>query len=371
MTRRIAHFVKKMDVGGTETLLMNIYRNIDRNRFQFDFVVETEDTGFYDKEIIELGGKVIPLKNSPQSGVFRYIESLKQVFQNGNFYGIHSHIHLLSGLVLGVASSYPIPIRIAHSHTIDLKQSSFFRKWGYRPIMKILIEKCAMHKLSCSIPAGNDLFLNKKNTTIIKNAININRFLFPTFNRVEIRRKFKIGKNVFVVGHIGRFHTEKNHAFLLEIFEQVVQMNMNSLLVLVGDGPLLNDIKRVVINKKLENHVLFLGLQTDIASITGLFDIVVFPSRVEGLGMVLIEAQASGLPIVAASNIPHEVDVGLKLVSFLPLDGQESYKNWAREVILKGNDRIEDAAIRKEKLMKSGYDLSDVVRQYEALYETV
>ena len=371
MTRRIAHFVRKMDVGGTETLIMNVYRNIDRERFQFDFVVETKESGFYDKEILELGGKIISLKHSPQSGVFRYINSLKQVFQNENFYGIHSHIHLLSGLVLGVASTYPIPIRIAHSHTIDLNQSTFFKKWGYSPIMKILIEKYAMNKLSCSIPAGNDLFLNKKNTTIIKNAIKIDRFLYPTYNSLEMRKRFNIDSNVFVVGHIGRFQLEKNHVFLIEIFEQVLQVNMNSLLVLVGEGPFMNEIKRMVIHKKLEKHVLFLGLQADIASIMGLFDIFVFPSIVEGLGMVLIEAQASGLPVVASSNIPHEVDVGLNLVTFLALDGHEAHKNWANAVIFKRNDRIENVGKRLEKLKNSGYDLSKVVKQYEALYETV
>lgn len=355
---RILHTVVKMGHGGAETLIMNIYRNIDRSKVQFDFLTSKE--GDYESEIKALGGKIyrIPYIDIAK---FSYPKSLYDFFKEHPQYTIvHSHMDKMSGVVLREAKKAGVPIRIAHSHSTknegNLVNKLIKDYYGH------YINGAANFKFACSKTAQAFLYGKEGTAQIIKNGIETQRFHFDRTTRAEYREKYHLEKN-FVVGHVGRFNEPKNHLFLVEVFSKIVQKKSDAVLVLVGQGKLEGEVRRKVKQLNLQNNVLFLGQRDDIAELLQMMDVFVFPSIYEGFPMSLVEAQASGLECIVSDVITKEVELTDK-IRFLPLDcGTEA---WCNEILKEKNndDREEYAAL----IENEGFDINTTIEWLQSFY---
>ena len=333
---RILHVVGGMNRGGVETWLMHVLRNIDRDRFQMDFLVHTEKPCPYDDEARVLGSKIIPCL-SP-SKPWLYGRNFKRILREYGPYDIvHSHVHHFSGYVLYLAKQAGVPIRIAHSHNdtsaIDAKAGLHRRL--YLTLTQWLIDRYATLGLAASYKVATVLF-NRAWKTDSRWQILYCGFDMTPFRElvdsVAIRAEFGIPADAFVVGHVGRFEEEKNHQFLIDIVAEIAQREPKMHLLLIGDGSLRSEIQQKVIQNGLANRVTFAGLRADIPQLMlGAIDLFLLPSIYEGLGLVLIEAQAAGLPCVFSDVVPEEANAVKPLVRQVSLSKPAS--DWAEAVI--------------------------------------
>lgn len=301
---RVAQIVGKWVGGGVEAVIMNYYRNIDRTKIQFDFICDDDSTNIPYDEIEKLGGNVILIP--PYQKIFKYHKKLKKILKEGNYKIVHSHINTLSVFSLYAAKCAGVPVRIAHSHSTTNKKEKKKNiiKIMLRPFAKLF----ATNYMACTEHAGRWMFGNKeferKNVTILNNAIDVENFKFNEFIRKDVRNKLNINDDTVVVGHIGRFVEQKNHEFLIDVFNEYHKHNNNSILLLVGQGPLMKEIEDKVHELKIEENVLFLGQRSDVNELYQAMDIFLFPSLYEGLGMVAVEAQVAGCACICSTEVP-------------------------------------------------------------------
>ncbi|MFD0829849.1 glycosyltransferase family 1 protein [Neobacillus sp. M.A.Huq-85] len=356
---RVLHVVVNMNRGGAETLLMNLYRNIDRDKVQFDFLTCKE--GVFDAEIEQLGGKIHRIPYISEVGHFGYIKELKNFLTENNHYKIiHAHMDKMSGLVLREANKAGIPIRISHSHNTSSEGgiASKIYKWYAGKA----IRSNATNLFACSKTAAKWLFKNNTNPIhIIKNGIECEKFSFSQETREEVRTELNFKNNQLVLGHVGRFNHQKNHGFLIHLFEKYHKINPNSVLILIGDGPLRLDIQKKVEKLKLEDHVKFMGVRNDIHRLLHAFDLFIFPSLHEGLPVSLIEAQAAGLKCLISENISREVDMGIHLVEFLPINDTNI---WLEKI----NNTKVNRSISINSLVNHGYEIKGTAVNIEKFY---
>jgi glycosyltransferase involved in cell wall biosynthesis len=359
---RILHVVVNMNRGGAETLLMNIYRNIDRSKIQFDFLTCRE--GIFDQEIIQMGGTVHRIPYVSDIGHFQYIKQLEKFFSNHLEYKIvHSHMDKMSGLVLRAAKKAGIIHRIAHSHSTS-SEGGLITKC-YKWYAGRNISPNATKLLACSKQAARWLFSKEsENSLILKNGIESDRFKYSLKKRVQIREELEINDESFIIGHVGRFSTPKNHIFLIEIFREVIKVRSNSRLILVGEGPLLPEIKNKVSEYHLEDNVKFLGSRSDVDQLLQAFDLFLFPSFYEGLPVTLIEAQGAGLTCLISDSITKEVDLGLDLIEYYPLSDR---KVWIERIKTIGVSK-EQRTLSNHVLSRKGYDIKDTTKQLQNFY---
>lgn len=359
---RILHAVVNMNRGGAETLIMNLYRNIDRYRVQFDFLTCKE--GAFDEEIIGLGGRIHRIPYISEVGHSGYLRALHQFFRtHADCYSIiHSHMDRMSGHVLRAAQRAGISVRIAHSHS-TASEGKFFNK-VYKWYAGNNLQSSATHFMSCSMDAARWLFPKKiKNTIILPNGIESEKFKFLDTIRTSVRDELGIKENEFVVGHVGRFVPVKNHKFILEIFQKLVNERPESVLVLTGDGPLRSEIERIISNYGLTQKVKMLGVRNDVHRLMQAFDVLVFPSLYEGLPVTLVEAQGAGLPCLVSEHISREVDLKLDLMQFLPIN---KVGNFVR--ILTEMKKNEQRKISNHRLYHSGFDIQYSAKFIEEFY---
>lgn len=361
---RVLHVVVNMNRGGAETLIMNLYRNIDRSKVQFDFLTCKE--GAFDSEIIELGGKIHRIPYISDVGHFGYIKALNHFFTTHKEYKIvHSHMDKMSGLVLKAAQKAGIPVRIAHSHSTQSEGGMAARLYKWYAGKHIL--PSSTHLLACSDSAADWLFSSHSSAaTILKNGIDVEKFTFSQDVRTEVRKELGIDNESYVIGHVGRFNNPKNHSFLIDIFADFNKIKPESLLILVGDGPLRCDIEKKVINLKLEEKIKFLGIRDDINRLFQTFDVFVFPSLFEGLGMVLIEAQASGLPCLVSDVVPNEADLNLGLLDYIPLSSKSI---WVKKMT--SNYQRIPSNICSDSINQSGYNIHDSAKWITEFYKSI
>ena len=360
---RILHVLGRLDRGGAETMVMNIYRNIDRTRIQFDFVKHTDEKCDFDDEIISLGGKIYSVPRYNGKNHLRYIRAwLKLLSDNKEYKIIHGHMRSTASIYLKIAKKLKI-ITIAHSHNTSSGK-------GFSALVKNILQypirNIADYLFACSIPAGRWLFgskhITKDNFFIINNAINTKAFSYNKEVRLQKRKELDIQNN-FVLGHVGRFHPQKNHDFLIEIFIEMQKINKNTILLLVGNGELVDHIKAKVDYYGIKDKVKFLGMREDVPQIFQAMDAFVLPSHYEGLGIVAIEAQASGLPCIISSNLPQEVSIS-KLVSRVGLNKAANY--WASHIM--DFSRIQKRENMDAIIKEQGYDIHDMTKSIQDWY---
>lgn len=316
---RIAQIVGKWVGGGVEAVIMNYYRNMDKSKIQFDFICDSDSTNIPYEEIESLGGKVILVP--PYQKVFKYQKELVKIFKDNKYNVVHSHINTLSVFPLRAAKKAGVKFRIAHSHSTTNKKE--WKKNILKQVLRPFSKFYATHYMCCSEFAGRWLFGNKTfdkgNVYVLNNAIELDKFKYSEIIRQEKRRELGINDETLVIGHVGRFVQQKNHAFLIDVFNEVHKVNSNSVLILVGQGPLEEEIKEKVKKLGLSNNVKFLGQRIDVNELYQTFDVFLLPSLYEGLGMVLIEAQSAGCYCIASSEVPKEVSVN-NFVKFIDLN---------------------------------------------------
>ncbi|MBO5095069.1 MAG: glycosyltransferase family 1 protein [Lachnospiraceae bacterium] len=400
---RILHVLGRLDRGGAETMVMNLYRHMDRNRIQFDFVIHTEDVCDYTEEVKRLGGKIYSMKPFRASTAARYCGQWRRFFERHPEYRVvHGHMRSTASLYLREAKKAGL-VTIAHSHNTSSGK-------GFSALVKNILQYPlrfqADYLFACSRGAGVWLY-GKRACKGIKfhlllNGIEPEAFRFDARRREEKRREMTAPKDSGRAGagdmqspgeapvflHIGRMETQKNHAFLLRIMKEVVNGCPQARLWLCGVGPLEDELKKQVGTLGIETQVRFLGMRTDVPELMQAADGVIFPSLFEGLPVTLIEAQAAGLPVLMSDTITEEV-ILTGLVRTMPLS--ETPGTWAEEALRMtgggelgdalrvAEDGKTDAALRNAEggrreayadvIGRSGYDVAENAKKLERFYE--
>ena len=360
---RVLHNIVLMDTGGIETLVMNLYKHIDRERLQFDFLVHRPQEGYYEKQIRDYGGKVFrtcPF-NPVHQGQFK--KECMEVFENHPEYKVfHAHQEL-NLWTLRYAHQAGIPTRIAHSHNaktvINLKYFFFLYE-------KMFIKKHCTDMFMCSTPAGEWSFGKKAvkdgRVEFIKNGIETSRFKYDEQTRRELREELGVGDKI-VIGHIGRFMQQKNHSFLLEIFKIIHDKNPNTVLALCGEGRLEDDIKKKASELGIENDILFLGVRSDTNRVYQAYDLFLFPSLWEGLPLTGIEAQTAGLSVLMSDIITPETIVTDNVTQFSLNQSAEAWADKALDIL--SNFNRTDC---QPQVKKAGFDVRDTAEWLQSFY---
>nr|WP_280518681.1 glycosyltransferase family 1 protein [Lederbergia wuyishanensis] len=351
-----------MNRGGAETLIMNLYRNIDRSKIQFDFL--TCKQGDYDKEIISLGGRIHRIPYISEVGHFKYKKELNHFFlKNSQYTIVHSHLDKMSGFVLNAAKKACIPVRISHSHSTRSEGGYIARL--YKWFSGKLLQKSATHLIACSEHAAKWLFpRDYKNAKVLKNGIDTSKFAFSKEMRKIVRKELEIEDNFFVIGHVGRFSHVKNHRLLIEVFAKLHKNNQNSILILAGDGPLKSSIQKRVKELNLHKNVKFIGIRNDIERILQALDVFVFPSFYEGVPVSLIEAQAAGLPCIISDQITRDIDLDLNLINFVPLNDPIIWVDRIMEKV----SVIQRASFDSNVFLNKGFDIKSTAKHMTDYY---
>jgi len=305
-----------------------------------DFLVHTADRGLYDEEVRALGSLIIPCLSHTHP--LQYALNFRRVLrQYGPYDVVHSHVHHYSGYVLLLAAMAGVPVRIAHSHSAPAYLRNPYRRTMllrtmYRRTMQAMLGICATRGLAVSAEAGDHLFSHNwrnypEQWQLQHLGIDLSRFDIPV-DRDSLRRAVGIPSDALVIGHVGRFVAAKNHAFLAEIARELIKLEPKAVFLLVGDGPLRSEVEAKVNGYSIEKHFIFAGLRSDVpALMKGAMDVFLFPSLYEGLGLVLLEAQAAGLTSVISDIVPGESDAIPSLVDRLALGNSAS--TWAHAVL--------------------------------------
>ncbi|MCI2255203.1 glycosyltransferase family 1 protein [Domibacillus sp. PGB-M46] len=361
---KVLHVVGAMNRAGTETMLMNIYRNINHEKIQFDFISYSPQDAHYDGEIKKLGGRVIKLRKT--NSIKELYDAIKKY---GPYEAIHSHTLFHCGIANMAGLLAGVKVRISHAHTTLDNSESIARK-AYINVMRVFINTFSTHLLACSKGAGRYLFgeknLKKKMYSYFPNAVDYNAFLQEPYKEVAEFKKREGLENSIVIGHVGRFMEAKNHVFLLEVMKSVLKKDPSTKLLLVGEGHLKAKIEKEAIQAGIEKNIRFVGVREDIPTMMHSMDVFVFPSIYEGLGLVLLEAQASGIPCIVSEAIQPEADIGAGLVSTLLLaDGPEK---WADKIIEQAGRKKKDSHHITECLEASGYSLHSSISRLISIY---
>lgn len=360
---RVAHVIGNWLGGGVESVVMNYYRNIDRNKVQFDFLCSESSTDIPYEEIEKLGGRVFIVPNYTK--VFKYQKELKKIFKENNYKIVHSHISTMSVFPLRAAKKAGVPVRIAHSHSTTNKKEK--KKNLLKQILRPFSRVYATDYMCCSELAGRWLFGNKEydkgNVYLLNNAIDLDKYKYDESLRKEKRKELGISDDTLVIGHVGRFVEQKNHRFLIDIFNEIHKKNSNSLLLLVGQGPLKKEIENKVEELKLNDSVRFLGQRNDINELYQTFDVFCLPSLYEGLPVVGVEAQATGLLCELSNDMTKETKV-LDTTRFISLN--TSVEEWANKILddIKKYKRIDSS----KEMTDKNFNIKEEAKRLEKYY---
>lgn len=374
---RIVHVLGRLDRGGAEAMVMNLYRSMDKSRIQFDFVLHTKEECAYNEEVRCLGGRIFSVPAFSAGTAVSYRKAWKELLAaHPEWKVLHSHVRSTASLYLPLAHKAGMRT-IIHSHNTASGS-------GASAVVKTLLQyplrRQADYLFACSEEAGKWLYGEKACGSprfyLLKNAISAERFAFCSEIRAKKRRELGISERSFVIGHVGRFEEQKNHKFLLEIYEAVqnkIKMREETVLLLVGEGKLEEQMRESAEQKKLEN-VRFLGSRADVNELMSAMDVFLFPSLFEGLPVTLIEAQAAGLSVTASDTITKEVGI-TPLIQMLSL--HESAERWAEQVV-SAKDAGEKIPVRQQaseeavkRIRREGYDTAQTVQWLTGFYESL
>lgn len=361
---RVLHSVSNMDRAGIETMLMNYYRHIDREKVQFDFLCNKAKVGAYEEEIQKMGGKIY---RTPGLNPIKWIEYEKKVKkilkENPEIKVVHSHNGAFSLQAQLAAKHSNIKNRIVHVHGTKIDCNL---KLPLKLCYKKFLKRVSNNYWGCGKEAVQYYFGKKiiKNGQykIIRNAIDVSKFIYNEKKRIEIRKKYNI-EDKFVIGNVARFMKQKNHDFLLDLFKVILEKEKETILILIGDGELQNEMKQKAIELGVEKNVIFLGNIANVYEIYQAMDVFILPSLFEGLPVVGIEAQASGLKCFMSDTITNEVVVSNN-VEFLNLK-KDSLEKWT-EIMLKAR-KYERKDMSKE-IIESGYSIQEEAKKLQEIY---
>jgi len=373
--RRVLHVIGIMNLGGAETLIMNVYRKLDRSRIQFDFVTLNLNEGEYDPEIMRMEGRIFRIAPPSSAGLMKTSRDFRRILrQHGPFAAVHSHVHKFSGVFAFIAAREDVPVRVVHSHTTLDTRNDHGMRLGYSTAMRALIRRYGTSLVGCSQEACRTLFgpryVNDDRVKVLHNGVDWTQFASEEAHRDRTRSRLGLDSDATVFCHVGNFCVPKNHGFLIAMFREIAMLLPKSHLLLVGDGPLRAGIISLISNSGLQQRVTVLGHRRDIPALLGASDMFLFPSLWEGVPTALIEAQMAGLACLASSRITTEADLGIGLIHFCNLE--TGPKHWANEALhVLETKRAVCLSARTLALEKTGYDISSVTKDLESIYYAV
>ena len=361
---RVLHSVSNMDRAGIETMLMNYYRNIDRSKVQFDFLCNKSKIGAYEEEIKSMGGRIFRTPGLNPIKWIKYENMVKELLkENPDIKIVHSHNGAFSLQAQIVAKKVGIKNRIVHVHGTKI---DFNLKLPLKLIYKPFLKLSSNNFWGCGTEAiryyFGDRVIKENNYKIIKNAIDIDKFIFDKEKRVKLRKEYNL-ENKFVIGNVARFMKQKNHIFMLELFKVILNKNPNSVLMFFGDGELQNEIKQKAKDLGIEKSVMFMGNVENINEMYQVMDVFLLPSLFEGLPVVGIEAQTSGLKCFMSDTITNEVSI-TENVEFLSLKN-DSLEKWADKIL--ENIDYERKDMSKE-IITAGYSIKEEAKKLQDIY---
>lgn len=357
--KRLLCILSGMNVGGAETFLMKVYRNIDRTLYQMDFCINVKDKCFYEDEILDLGGIVyrIPSKSENLS---KFRKQLFNIIKNNRYdYVLRITSSAMGFMDLKIARKAGVHRCIARSSNSSdggSAKSKIMHILGRKLYAKYVDVKIAPSDLAATYTFGKKAYVNNE-ISILHNAIDLDVYKFDSSYRRKVRSEFNINENTMVIGHVGRFSYQKNHSFLLDIFKEYNKQVPDSLLMLVGSGELENEIKRKAKMLSIEEKIIFTGVRLDVPALLSAMDLFVFPSFYEGMPNTVIEAQATGLPCIIADTITREADI-TGLVRYLPLD---NINDWLNAIL---QTPIKTRVTQVENFKLYNYDIKSVTHQF-------
>lgn len=350
--------------GGIESFLINVFENIDRGKIEINFAVACEGKQFYEDRVINEGAKVYHTSdlNGIKNIVKHFFKLIKVLRKEGPFNVVHTNIDFFNGVNLLAAFIAGVPVRISHSHSTNsvgaksYKASFFIR--CYRSCMRLLIKLFSNVKLGCSKSANLYMYGdNAKNTIVINNGVD-----FSKFKDTKEIKELNINKDKINFVTVGRMSEAKNSLFIVKVMSELVKINMNFHLYWIGKGPQEDEVRELINKYKLEDKITLLGTRRDVPNIMTKMNFMIFPSKWEGLGIVLIEAQVANLPCFISDGIPYEADLGLCTV--ISLDNNE--KEWAKYIKEYIENKTFNNDINKKKL--ESFNIKNVVKDIEKIY---
>ena len=367
---RVLNVCGGLQQGGVESMLVNIFDAIDKEKIQMCFLLYDNSPSFYRKHVEEKGGLVYGM-SKPGLNFIGYFRELRKIISSfGPFDVIHIHTDLSSAFPLIAACMHGIPIRVCHSHTTkSVTETSKARKI-YRIVSQKIINICANRFLACSTEAGNALFgISKfaKCGIIFPNAIDVKLYSDESDLVVERRRSiYGLSSDCLVLGSVASFGKVKNHGFMLEICLALKGSGIPFKMFFVGDGAERSMIETHVRTLGLNDNVVFTGIRHDVPQLMHMFDVLLMPSLYEGLPVTLVESQAAGLPAVVSSRISKEIDFGLGLISFVSLEAPIS--DWVSQILDSAKKNNVPWTVRYEALKESNFDTSSSINLLYDLY---
>ncbi|MDO4465980.1 MAG: glycosyltransferase family 1 protein [Bacillota bacterium] len=361
---KVLHVVGRMDRGGTEALLMSLLRTLDTDSFQYDFVEQTQDVCDYDEEIASLGATIYRCPHISIKNLQAYRKWWRTFFlEHPEYTIVHGHSRGSAPIYLDEAKKAG-RITIAHCHNNSHGKGL---KGLIRYIWQIPLRKMADYNFACSYDSGISQFGKHSPFEVIKNGIQSEKFLWNEKTRKRIRDEFSL-ENKFVVGNVARFEEQKNHLFLIEVFYEILKIQENAVLMLVGQGTREQEIRDLAKKLGILDRIVFTGVRSDVYDLMQAMDVFVLPSLFEGLGIVNIEAQAASLPVfTSAQVVPKEIEI-TDLVEFISL--KESPETWAKHIV-NSPKLLWPRKNRHQEIIDHGFDIRATKEKLENFYEEV
>lgn len=364
---RVLHVLGTTNLGGAESRVMELYRAMDRDAVQFDFLVHTDECGHYSKEILGLGGKIYRVPRFKLVNYFSYKKALEDFFRAHHGYAaVHGHMTSTAAIYLPAAKKAGIPVTIAHARSAGVDRGV---KGLATRIIRLPLKYRADYCFTCSAEAGAAVFgknhVEKGNVRTIPNAIDMERFRYDEAVRKQVREELGLSDK-FVIGHVGRFGFMKNHAYLVRIFEKLCQRRDDAALVMIGKGELEEDIRSMADQSGLSGKIHFLGNRADVERYYQAFDYFVFPSVFEGLPGSVVEAQAAGLHCLVSDRVTKEVAL-TELVSYRSI--HEPAENWAGEILANADAALVRGDMRGAMQAKK-FDVRQQAAEMERFYRS-
>lgn len=355
---RVLQIVGRMDRGGIETMIMNLYRNIDRSKVQFDFLAHYGKEAAFNDEIRALGGRIYEMpalkdeKRVYYWRFFSYIKALNRFFKDHQEYKIiHGHMTNTASIYMPIARKHGVKCLIAHSHNTRGKAGML---GIVTEILQKPIYKYATDWMACSKAAAHWFYspeaVDSGKVTILANAVDAERFRYNPLTRQRMRKELGV-EGKMVVGCIARLRPEKNHTFLLKVIKEMSKSVPEVALVLAGDGPMEEELRKEAKDLGIDDKVLFLGMRSDVPDILQAVDVFTLTSLWEGLPVTGIEAQAAGLHCVVTTGVTEEMNA-IERVTYLSL--QETTETWAQALIQAAQQKRDDTY---EEIKAAGFDI--------------
>ncbi len=363
---KVLHIIKSMDIGGIESYIINMHRHINRDKYEFDYLMWNEDNSYYEDEIKSLGGQIFKIKFSknPLMNIIRFYT----FFKNSDYDVIHSHSLFYSGIFAYAGYMAKTKIFISHMHSkSDNRVDNVVRK-TYKKLAKYLMKKYSTYCCACSYEAaiyGYDK-INKK-VIILNDYIDVDKYTNVFKESCDkIASEYDLYKQDIVIGNVGRLSIEKNQKFIIELVNKIVtEQSINIKCLFIGDGPEKDDLMERITSLGLNDYFSFVGSVSNVNEYLKCMDIFIFPSLYEGFGMALLEAQATGLYCLASNQVPKNTDMELGLVKYLPLNDIET---WIKEITKFHKKDLPSKTI-KNQICKKGFDISTSLSIMESIYK--